>query len=71
MSAAPDGGPRRFWTNRDDAQLIELAGQGMTEAAIAQRLGRTRFSVQARKALLRRQGRLAASRAPRRVPADE
>ena len=58
------------WSNRDEAQLIELVGQGVTEAAIGERLGRSKFAVQAHKAALRRAGRLPPSRAPRREPAE-
>jgi hypothetical protein len=51
-----------FWTNRDDDQLIEMVRQAMTEAVIAEALGRTPAAVQARKAQLRREGRLEPSR---------
>lgn len=59
-----------FWSNREETQLIELVGRGITEEAIAERLGRTPAAVQAHKAALRREGRLAPSRAPRRVPSE-
>ena len=51
-------GTERFWTNRDEERLIALLRQGLTDAAVGARLGRSRWAVQARKRLLERQGRL-------------
>ncbi len=50
--------PRVFWTDEEDAEMLELRRQGLTCVQVAEKLGRTKNSVNARVCRLIREGRL-------------